>query len=643
MEHTVFLRRLGEERDPLEFLVRACIERQSQFILFDVVGDWSDGLKGLRKPIPLYEPGTFQTGALSVNPFELLPGVPIHRHLATVSALFAKIFGFQELEAQAFRSALTALYQRFDWDPITDQQRRIDNRFRHGDMTMALADYYAPEIFPTLSDVMVATVDVLNKLELPEHKRQALRSRVRHSIEPLLQGKNEYIFGCSTRLSIEEMLTHSSVVNVSVLANERERALLVGTIAMFAEELAWKQSQREEPHSGVLFVDSIELCAPLFRYVPHSTFKVDLQEEDSAGTHYLPHTLRRLKRQDVTVIAMCESENFLADLDKQHFAIMDSADPPLLERLAEELPTSLRGADFVREVYGQEPYISAGYGYWPEAFKPDILEDARRIAEDAQFYDKYLSFLLAVQTDIWQIVAGRATLVNEIQRLKRSSTRKVVELCWVVLSLASDRYFREKARFHAWSLAEEHLQRETWYRFLHAAFMPSQISRRVDVSELRAWRDDLVRAQQRDVGPLLACTYCRVPCRYGHEASLFASDEKLMFDFNCSINRPETPASENVAWFATLRAERVSTQRNIDLAYCMAANFLDKELLSADAQLVLMQKARNILDDPAFHDGIAYPTPPAPSTPEEEASSGSVVLPFIRPTRRKPPDPSDPD
>jgi hypothetical protein len=74
-------------------------------------------------------------------------------------------------------------------------------------------------------------------------------------------------------------------------------------------------------------------------------------------------------------------------------------------------------------------------------------------------------------------------------------------------------------------------------------------------------------------------------------------DPKIKFDFNSSINRKDTPASDSAAWFCRLLTERLIGQGDVDLSYCLAVHLIKDQQLSTDAQLVLLHKVRTALEN----------------------------------------------
>jgi hypothetical protein len=220
------------------------------------------------------------------------------------------------------------------------------------------------------------------------------------------------------------------------------------------------------------------------------------------------------------------------------------------------------------------------------------------VADDPIFRQVYNRYILSTLKDLTQLVHFRAQIIHEIQRVigGRARTGNITGITWCALTQATERYFERKGEENYWfydQVREQHLR---WLNLLRPAFQPTEVNRRLDIAVLRQWRDDFLELHKRDQGPLPTCSPCTSKCLYRFEVSEVVRDPKIKFDFNSSINRKDTPASDSAAWFCRLLTERLIGMPDIDLAYCLAAHLIKDQQLSTDAQLVLLHKVRNALE-----------------------------------------------
>ncbi len=260
-----------------------------------------------------------------------------------------------------------------------------------------------------------------------------------------------------------------------------------------------------------------------------------------------------------------------------------------------------------------------------------ILDTATIVADDPLFRQVYNRYILSTVKDLTELVKFRGQIIHEIQRVigGRARTGNITGIAWCVLTQASERYFERKGEENYWDYKQVQEQHLRWLDLLKPAFQPSEVNRRLDIEILKQWRDDFLELHKRDMGPLPTCGPCTSKCFYRFEVSELVRDPKVKSDFNASINRKDTTASDAAAWFCRLLTERLIGQPDIDLAYCLAAHLIKDQQLSTDAQLVLLYKVRTALENEKNNTGPQEENPAQENEPTSEASqpeaSGTVV------------------
>jgi hypothetical protein len=246
------------------------------------------------------------------------------------------------------------------------------------------------------------------------------------------------------------------------------------------------------------------------------------------------------------------------------------------------------------------PLAQKGVSYFPEAFTVDSLAISEKLLQNKSFYGVFVRYIASFTKDLTQLVHFRAQLIHEIQRLTGRKTAEFLrKISWCSISFSSERYFGAKALINHWSLDEEREMLKGWFELMAPAFVPDAVNpnlqRRLDISQVRGWRDQFLQLQATEQGPFPACGACTSKCLVGYDVSQFLSEQGLFFDFNSAISRRDAAASDSSAWYVRLLCERLIGQFDIDLAYCLAIHFIKTQRLSTDAQLVLLQKVRQHL------------------------------------------------
>lgn len=251
-----------------------------------------------------------------------------------------------------------------------------------------------------------------------------------------------------------------------------------------------------------------------------------------------------------------------------------------------------------------ERLSSFGFKYLPEAFEPEPYRLGRTIAENASFYQVFIRYVLSVVSDITQLVHFRAQVIHETDRVASNKHNLNADhVRWCAFSLASDRYFADKALLYDWSATEEEQISSGWFDLIAPAFIPGNPNKRMEAGIVREWVGKFLSLHSREAGPLPTCGPCAAKCDFQYEVSEVTRDPKIKSDFHSSVHRQDISASDSAAWFSGLLTQRLIGKRNIDLSYCVSIHLI-KDLdvpvpvtttLSSDAQLILAHKVRNSL------------------------------------------------
>ena len=248
----------------------------------------------------------------------------------------------------------------------------------------------------------------------------------------------------------------------------------------------------------------------------------------------------------------------------------------------------------------EERLSSSGVKYFPDAFEEAPYKCGRAVAETAEFYEVFLRFILATVEDPTMLVHFRPQIVNEVQRQAGSKGVPKVELCWCALSLASEKYFADKARAYDWSPSEEEEVKSGWLEMLAMAFVPREgVSRSLDIKVIRSWVQLFRQLHERESGPLPACSPCKSKCLYQCEVAEVTQSARVRSDYQASVSRQNTTAAESAASYCRLLSERMIGKHNKDLSYCLAVHLIrdlevsprERRVLSSDAQLIMSRKS----------------------------------------------------
>ncbi|HEY9759101.1 MAG TPA: hypothetical protein V6C97_28300 [Oculatellaceae cyanobacterium] len=565
---------------------------------------------------------------LAVNPFELLPDVPVAVHIARLTKIFRELFELSEPIACAMEKVIEAAYIRRGWNLADGRNARLNEQ---------QDSEYHSDIYPLMPELLDTLDAGLEACGFEQQVKNDAKSHIQAVLTPLVSGINRSIFCERAGASAIELFSRSAVIETSALRTPRDRALYAAFLLCLCEESF--SSESSQLHHLIVLDDIAQMpdlvgdSRPDMKDSPPQPLTFDLDKFSKAGYGIVFSGLRgtQLAATRITepgIAVMFRERNTFALSSLGRFASLDLAtlnsvktlgafdmlvqersekpqmftmDPLILAEIAVKgtTPDELV-VERCKCFSSLAPLDSPGSKYFPEAFDLDSLAIADKLVQNKFFYRVFVRYISSFTNDLTQLVHFRVQVIHEIQRIVGKKTPEALrKISWCAISMASDRYFTDKALINHWTLDQERDMVDRWYSLLAPAFVAESVNpslnRRLNISQVRLWRDQFLELEAVDQGPLPACSACTSKCLFGYDVTQFLADPGLFFDFNSTISRRDTPASESSAWFVRLLCERLIGCFNLDLAYCLAAHLIKAQSLSSDAQLVLLRKVRQHL------------------------------------------------
>ncbi len=170
---------------------------------------------GDRAEVTVINPADPEAVPLSVNPLEPEPGYPVQAHIDMVRALFLAAFAAQEPFPQIMSQALQRAYAECGWDPLTGAGRT--------DATVRPA-------VPTLARLRAAALAVIEDVGYGRELRADVRGFVDVRLRSLQAGSAGRFFEGGHPADIEALLSRNVVLAIEDVANDEDKAFLIGTL-----------------------------------------------------------------------------------------------------------------------------------------------------------------------------------------------------------------------------------------------------------------------------------------------------------------------------------------------------------------------------------------------------------------------------
>ncbi|HEX5190218.1 MAG TPA: ATP-binding protein [Streptosporangiaceae bacterium] len=171
---------------------------------------------------------------LAMNPLAPEPGYPVQAHIDMVRALFLAAFDAHEPFPQIMSQALQRVYESCGWDPVSGSGR---------------PGAVVPPAVPTLAQLQAAAIDVITDVGYGPELQADVRGFVDVRLRSLRTGSAGRFFEGGHPADVAELLRRNAVLAIEDVANDEDKAFLIGTLIIrITEHLRLRQ--RAEAASG---------------------------------------------------------------------------------------------------------------------------------------------------------------------------------------------------------------------------------------------------------------------------------------------------------------------------------------------------------------------------------------------------------
>jgi DNA helicase HerA-like ATPase len=208
-----------------------------------------EGPQGREALVTVINPADPQAIPLSINPLAPEPGYPVQAHIDMVRALFLAAFDADEPFPQIMAQALQRVYESSGWDVVTG-----------GRLPGALAQ----PVVPTLAQLQRAALTVIEDVGYGRELQADVRGFVDVRLRSLRIGSAGRFFEGGHPADITELLRRNVVLAIEDVANDEDKAFLMGTLIIRIVEHLRLRARRGRP-AGLRHVFVIEEAHRLLR------------------------------------------------------------------------------------------------------------------------------------------------------------------------------------------------------------------------------------------------------------------------------------------------------------------------------------------------------------------------------------------
>jgi len=188
-----------------------------------------------------------------LNPFQVLPGVPVQTHIGHLLPVFNASFAMYGPMPQVLEQCIYAIYADRGWDMATGQNQRGEH----------------PRAYPTLGDLYDKIDVVVEGIGYGPRITPELKAALKVRINSLRVGGKGLMMDTPLSTPIEVLLERPAVLELQAIGDDDEKAFIMGVLWMFLyEHRAYSLSGQLGSRRGLQHLTLVEEAHRLLANVP---------------------------------------------------------------------------------------------------------------------------------------------------------------------------------------------------------------------------------------------------------------------------------------------------------------------------------------------------------------------------------------
>jgi hypothetical protein len=565
--------------------------------------------------LQIYTLGDERVAPLRINPFafEIATAdnrVHVQTHIDYLKSVFNAAFILYAPMPYVLETCLHEIYQDKGWDLTTSQNRRLPLQERGKEHNWA--------VFPTMTDLYNKIDEVVDRLGYEERIERDVKAGLKTRIGSLRLGGKGLMLDTRIGISMSELLSTPTILELERVGNDDEKAFLIGLILTRLYEYRIIQNKSGANIPSLQHVTVFEEAHRLLKNIRTEvgteeanvkgqaveTFANMLSEIRSYGegvliaeqipTKLAPDAIKNTNLKIMhRIVASDDRElmggtmnlddaqlQFIASLERGQAAVYaEGADSPYLIQVVRQIEKGggqarsrtsdadvaarmkmARGANVYDPVPGYSQYLK---------LSPESLTQVRDLAQQVlihpEFPEQFARYFLSLVLQPKQAVYGYNPFLLFVRRaagsMKAAQERHV---CAAVLLHAVDRLLEERGRRYRWFYnVSETLNNQLIGPLTQVA---QKFEPKPDVTDQMGAQAETTlqpfiegyRAQTKATAPFVGCHDCPAKCLYRWDVAFLVRDMVLERDFVSAIQNTK---DDQVMWLQLANVSREAAKR----------------------------------------------------------------------------------
>lgn len=183
----------------------------------------------------------------SINPFALLPGMNLQKHIDILKSVINSAFGMYGPLPYIIEKALTNTYKEKGWNLITSQNEKGLAR---------------DELFPTMEDFKDNVVKLVEQSGYAPEQKMNIESALIVRLESLCEGIKGTIFNTRESLDVATLLKDNVIIELRHLGDEEDQSFIIGMILSLIYEYLELNGQSGEKLKHIIVIEEAHRILP---------------------------------------------------------------------------------------------------------------------------------------------------------------------------------------------------------------------------------------------------------------------------------------------------------------------------------------------------------------------------------------------
>lgn len=222
----------GKTNTCMQILLDAYRKFRIPFLVIEPVKSDYDRLANfpeLNGTLRVYSIGGNTGSAFRINPFTVVPGIPLARHISTLKAVINASFPMYGGMPYITGKAIENVYSQMGWSQYTSTNSALSENSTW---------YERAGLTPSLSDLQGEVEKIVREFYRQGEVHDNMRGALLNRLGSLTRGINGMALNCRYGLSLDDLFEHPTVIQLENLGDNEDKAFVMAVILMFLREHA---------------------------------------------------------------------------------------------------------------------------------------------------------------------------------------------------------------------------------------------------------------------------------------------------------------------------------------------------------------------------------------------------------------------